>query len=179
MFFLCSSFRDNFTPGTCGALSILRESFCESEEGVRLPRDAADLRGSPGNFRGSPGNFRGSPGNFREVWETSGEPPPQFHSERTFGEVAENFWEVRGTSGEVRGLSRSSGEPDSLPVTRQICPKFGVPGLDYTQHQRRCTAHRYLVAPASLADDVQPIEKDSVCSKGQLSDHFGAKPEVN
>ena len=47
------------------SVSLLRESFCESEEGVRLPRETADLRGSPGNFRGSPGNFRGSLGNFR------------------------------------------------------------------------------------------------------------------
>ena len=43
----------------------VRESFFESGEGVRLPRDRADLWGSPGNFRGSPGNFRGSLGNFR------------------------------------------------------------------------------------------------------------------
>ena len=42
-----------------------RESFCESGEGVRLPRERADLWGSPGNFRGSPGNFRGSLGNFQ------------------------------------------------------------------------------------------------------------------
>ena len=48
----------------------IRESFCESEvfEGVRLPRERADLRGSPGNFRGSLGGTSG------EVWETSGEP---------------------------------------------------------------------------------------------------------
>ena len=32
--------------------------------------------------------------------------------------------EVRRTSGEVRGLSRSSGDPDSLPATRQICLQF-------------------------------------------------------
>ena len=44
---------------------LLRESFCESGEGVRLPRDRADLRGSPGNFRGNLGNFRGSLGNLR------------------------------------------------------------------------------------------------------------------
>ena len=42
-----------------------RESFYESGEGVRFPRERADLRGSPGNFRGSPGNFRGSLGDFR------------------------------------------------------------------------------------------------------------------
>ena len=46
-------------------LLTFRERFCESGEGVRLPRNRADLWGSPGNFRGSPGNFRGSPGNFR------------------------------------------------------------------------------------------------------------------
>ena len=43
------------------------------------------------------------------------------HGGRTSSEVAENF---RGSSGnfrEVRGLPRSSGEPDSLPATRQIC----------------------------------------------------------
>ena len=95
----------------------IRESFCESEEGVRLPRETADLRGSPGNFRGSPGNFRGSLGNFRGTSgllfsSTVRELPEK--SPKTSGEV-------RGTSGEVRGLSRSSGEPDSLPVTRQIC----------------------------------------------------------
>ena len=43
----------------------VKESFCESGEGVRLPREGADLRGSPENFRGSPGNFWGSLGNFR------------------------------------------------------------------------------------------------------------------
>ena len=66
-----------------------RESFCESGEGVRLPRERGrppgkspgNLRGSLGNFRGtsglllsstvrelpgkSPKNLRGSPGNFR------------------------------------------------------------------------------------------------------------------
>ena len=39
-----------------------RESFCESGEVVRLPREGADFRGSLGNFRGSLGNFRGSSG---------------------------------------------------------------------------------------------------------------------
>ena len=96
---------------TCAVLSLLiRESFCESEEGVRLPRETADLRGSPGNFRGSLGNFRGTSGLLfsSTVRELPGKSP------KTSGEV-------RGTSGKVRGLSRSSGEPDSLPVTRQIC----------------------------------------------------------
>ena len=95
----------------------LRESFCESEEGVRLPRETANLRGSPGNFRGSPGNFRGSLGNFRG---TSGLAFSSTVRELP-GKSPKTSGEVRGTSGEVRGLSRSSREPDSLPVTRQIC----------------------------------------------------------
>ena len=107
----------------------------ESEEGVRLPRETADLRGSPGNFRGSPGNFRGSLGNFRgtsgllfssTVRELPGKSP------KTSGEV-------RGTSGEVRGLSRSSGEPDSLPVTRQI---LLAPCSNRVSRQRTLKKHR-------------------------------------
>ena len=86
-----------------------------------FPEKGADLRGSPGNFLGSPGNFLGSPGNFRgslgnfrgtsglllssKVRELSGKSPKNF----------------RGSLGNFRGLPRSSGEPDSLPATRQIC----------------------------------------------------------
>ena len=74
----------------------VRESFCESEEGVRLPRETADLRGSPGNFPGSPGNFRGSLGNFRG---TSG---LLFSStvRELPGKSPKNF---RGSSGNFRG----------------------------------------------------------------------------
>ena len=109
--FFCESIR------VANGRAIFRESFYESREGVRLPKTGADLRGSPGSFRGSPGNFRGSLGNFRgtsgllfssTVRELPGKSP------KTSGEG--------GTSGEVRGLSRSSGEPDSFPATRQICP---------------------------------------------------------
>ena len=94
-----------------------RESFCESEEGVRLPRERADLRGSPGNLRGSPGNFRGSLGNFR------GTPGLLFSStvRELPGKSPKTSGEILGTSGEVRGLPRSLGEADSLPATRQIC----------------------------------------------------------
>ena len=108
-----------------------------SEEGVGLPRETADLRGSPGNFRGSQGNFRGSLGNFRgtsgllfssTVRELPGKSP------KTSGEVRE-------TSGEVRGLPRSLGEPDSLPVTRQICLQksnfFGGISRDFAGISRR------------------------------------------
>ena len=91
--------------------NIPRESFCESEEGVRLPRETAD----PGEVPSG------------EVWETSGEPldcysVPQRENFR--GSRRKTSGEVRGTSGEVRGLSRSSGEPDSLPATRQICLQY-------------------------------------------------------
>ena len=59
-----------------------------------------------------------------EVWETSGEPldccwVPQRENFR--GSRRKTSGEVRGTFEEVRGLSRRSGEPDSLPATRQIC----------------------------------------------------------
>ena len=87
----------------------IRESFCESEEGVRLPRETADLRGSPGKFRGSPGNFRGSLGNFRGT-------SALLFSSRVRGlpgNSPKTSREVRETSREVRGLSRSSEEPDS------------------------------------------------------------------
>ena len=50
-------------PCSSGGVSI-RESLCESGEGVRLP---TDLRGSPGTS----GEVWGTSG---EVWETSGEP---------------------------------------------------------------------------------------------------------
>ena len=35
------------------------------------------------------------------------------------GKLPKTFGEVRGTSGEVRGRPRSSGQPDSFPATRQ------------------------------------------------------------
>ena len=37
------------------------------------------------------------------------------------GKSPKNFREIQETSGEVRGLPRSSWQPDSLPATRQIC----------------------------------------------------------
>ena len=82
-----------------------------------FPEKGADLRESPGTSgevwgtsgRGSLGNFRGTFGLL--LSSTVRELP---------GKSPQNFREVRGTSGEVRGLPRSSGEPDSLPATRQI-----------------------------------------------------------
>ena len=85
---------------------LVQRNFCESGEGVRLPRARGDLRGSPGNFRGSPGNFWGSLGNFR------GSPGLllSYTVREIPGEVAEKFpGKSPGNFREVRGLSRSSG----------------------------------------------------------------------
>ena len=69
-------------------------------------------RGLAGKSGELPGNFGQLPGN---LWIAV-----KFHSERTSGEVAEKPPGKSGELREVRGLSRSSGEPDSLPTTRQI-----------------------------------------------------------
>ena len=75
---------------------------------------SGEVRELPGKFGELPGKSGKLPGN---LWIAV-----EFHSERTSGEVAEKTsGEVRGTSGEVRGRPRSSGELDSLPATRQIC----------------------------------------------------------
>ena len=102
---------------------FFRESLCESGEVSGFPEKWADLRGSPGNFRGSPGkkNFQGSLGNFQGTFglrslATVRELPAK--SLGNFRGSPGNFW---GSPGNFRGLSRSSGEPDSLPATRQIC----------------------------------------------------------
>ena len=78
-----------------------------------FPEKRADLRGSPGNFRGSLGNFRGTSG----LLFSSAVRGLPVKSPKASGEVRE-------TSGEVRGLPRSSGEPDSLPATHQIYLEF-------------------------------------------------------
>ena len=75
-----------------------------------FPEKGADLRGSLGNFRGSFGNFRGTSG--LQLSSTVRELP---------GKSPKNFRGSSGKSREVRGLPRSSGEPDTLPATRQIC----------------------------------------------------------
>ena len=81
-----------------------------SGEVPELPGKFGKLPGKLGNFWGSLGNFRGTSGLLLSstVRELPGKSP------KTSGEV-------RGNSGEVRELPRSSGEPDSLPATRQIC----------------------------------------------------------
>ena len=88
-----------------------RESFCESGEGVRLPRERGWPPGKSGNFRGSLGNFRGKfgklPGN---LWIAV-----KCHSERTSGEVAEKrpgkfgerrLWSATGVIRALWALSR-------------------------------------------------------------------------
>ena len=67
----------------------LRESVCESGEGVGLPRE----RGKPpGKCRELPGKSGELPGN---LWIAV-----KFHSERTPGKSPKNF---RGSSGNFRG----------------------------------------------------------------------------
>ena len=87
-----------------------KKVFASQERVSGFPEKGADLRGSPGNFRGSPGNFRGTPGLLLSatVRELPGKSPTNF----------------RGSLGNFRGspgTSRSSGEADPLPATRQIC----------------------------------------------------------
>ena len=65
-----------------------------------FPEKGADLRGSPGTS----GEVWGTT---RQGWESSGNLwiAVKFHSERTSGEVAENFW---GSSGNFRGSPGTS-----------------------------------------------------------------------
>ena len=108
--------------------SEIRESLCESGEGVRLPRIRADFRGSPGNFRGSPGNFRGSLGNFRgtpglllssTVRELPGKSPTNFRG--SLGNFlpgkSGDFPEARGGLTPSQRLAKFvSKETSKLPV---------------------------------------------------------------
>ena len=76
----------------------------------------------------------------------------KFHSERTSGEVAENF---RGKFGELpgksEGLPRSSGEPDSLPATRQICLQMSYPKF------RRSKCYRKYLNRISSTDGIAEL----------------------
>ena len=76
--------------------------------------------GSQGNLRGSPEDFRGSLGNFRGIFGML----LCFTVRELPGKSPENFWGSLGNFWGSPGISRSSGEPDSLPVTRQICLQF-------------------------------------------------------
>ena len=67
----------------------------------------------------------------RIIWIRTAQPHPPILPRLIFCVIGKRIYfrgsrrktsgEVWGTSGEVRGLPRSSGEPDSLPATRQIC----------------------------------------------------------
>ena len=87
---------------------------------VRRGYQASQRKGrTSGEVRETSGEVRGTSG---EVWETSGESPRLLLSSTARelpGKSPKNSGEVWGTSEEVRGLSRSSGEPDPLPATRQ------------------------------------------------------------
>ena len=92
---------------------LIRESFCESGEvsGFREKGlTSGEVRELPGKFGELPGKSGKLPGTSGLLLSSRVRELP--------GKSPKNF---RGTSGEVRGLPRSSGEPDSLPATRQIC----------------------------------------------------------
>ena len=90
----------------------------ESGEGVRLPRERADLRGSAGNFSGEvretfPGKSGKLPGN---LWKNA----VKFHSERTSGEVAEKLpgkspGNFRGSPGTFQKLGGAWLPPSDSP----------------------------------------------------------------
>ena len=76
-------------------LQLLRERFCESGEGVSLPRErSGNFRGSLERFPGSLGNFRGTSGLLLSstVRELPGKSPKNF----------------RGSSGNFRGSPGTS-----------------------------------------------------------------------
>ena len=66
-----------------------------------------EKRRTSGEVRGTSGEVRGTSGKFGELPGKFGELPVKFHSERTSGEVAENF---RGSSGNFQGSPGTSGE---------------------------------------------------------------------
>ena len=95
----------------------LRESFCESGEGVRLPRE----RGwPPGKFGELPGKFGELPGKFGKLPGNPGI-AVKFHIERTSGEVAENF---RGSRRELPGKSGDFPEARGSLTPYQRLAKF-------------------------------------------------------
>ena len=97
---------------------LLRESFASQERVSGFPErkgltsgEVRELPGKSGELPGKSGKLPGNP------WTAV-----EFHSVRTSGEVAEELpGKVGELPGKFPGLSRSSGEPDSLPVSRQIC----------------------------------------------------------
>ena len=110
-----------------------RESFCESGEGVRLPRERGWPPGKSGKLPGNSGELPGKSG------ELPGNPwiAVKFQSERTSGEVAEKlpgkFGELPGKSGDFPE-ARGSLTP---PATRQICLQSLVPVSVVLWHPNR------------------------------------------
>ena len=89
----------------------VRESSCESGEGVRLPRERGRPLGKSGKLPGKSGELPGSLGNFRG---TSASLLSFSQWENFRGCRRKASGEVRGTSGEARGSLTPS------PTTRQI-----------------------------------------------------------
>ena len=108
-----------------------RESFCESEEGVRLPRERGRPPGKCGELPGKSGELPGKSGKLPgNLWIAV-----KFHSERTSGEVAEK---LPGKSGELLGKSgdypEARGSLTPLPTTRQIRLQK-MPSFDHSKIQ--------------------------------------------
>ena len=114
-------------------VTIIRKSFCESGEGVRLPRERGCLWGSPetsgksGELPGKSGKLPGKP------WIAL-----KFHSERTSGEVAKKlpgkFGELPGKSGdlpEARGSLTPSQRLAKFVSKQRNGGYFLVPPLGY------------------------------------------------
>ena len=109
-------------------LWFVRRSFCESRDGVRLPRDRgrppAKFGELPGKSRELPGKSGKLPGKSRELPGKSGKLPgnlwiaAKFHSEMTSGEVARK---LLGKFGEPPGKSRDFPEArGSLTPSQQL-----------------------------------------------------------
>ena len=104
-------------------LCCIRESFCESREGVRLPRERGWPPGKSGNFRGSLGNFRGGLGNFRgtsglllssTVRELPGKWPKNFRGS------PRNFRGSPGTSQKLGGAWLPPSDSPNLSLTAGV-----------------------------------------------------------
>ena len=90
------------TRGKACCFQTIRGTFCESSEGVRLPKERGRPLGRSGNFQGRPGNILGSPWNFRRSLGSSrrssglllkssvGEVPGK--SPRSFRGSSAKFW---------------------------------------------------------------------------------------
>ena len=126
---------------------LLRESFCESGEGVRLPTERGWPPGKSGNFRGSPGNFRWSLGNFRgtpglllssTVRELPGKSPKNFRG---------SLGNFRGSVGPFQKLGRAWLPPSDSPNLS--------PNWDFLSQVKNCSD--LLAQKASSPQESLPI----------------------